>query len=377
MKVFQLDGPTWAFFTPEQMYGEQAKLRAANKNYINADLYMLTRMNKIYFNVKKTKVNYDGTISAQIFVGNSDLKQFERKAVKIPLIHFTYEIPSFKREFTTPNHCFFRLLYRQYEPKSQFKRKLVLIAKKLHAKGMLPNIALFYIMRAVFSTEVRVFHDSPYQINVYDPLIECTSNDEKAEVYRRKNPETYSLNNADWDLEKRSKVDFSNLPGFTEQYNSTYMVDQIANVFEVDVGGQEVLYIGKTEQEDFARLVSHDKLNKTNALHLRDEYKANVVHLLGFRYCDIFGSVACQSNIKKSDAITIAEATLINYFKPQDNTHYVDDSGANEWKHRKLLKRKHYQRVDLLLDIDGQYTKFYTTYLGHKGESSHSMGYKV
>ncbi|MGY5618845.1 hypothetical protein ACXHPE_17045 [Vibrio cincinnatiensis] len=377
MKVFQLDGPTWAFFTPEQMYGEQAKLRSANKNYINADLYMLTSMNKVLFNTKKTKVNYDGTISVEILVGNSSLKKFERKHLKIPLIHFTYEIPSVKKSFPTPEHCLAHLLYRQYQPKSKIKRKVISFAKKLHAKGLLSDIVLFVFSRAIFSSEVCVFHESQYEINVYDPLIESTTDDEKAKSYYQKNPEAFRINNAEWDIEKKKKVNFSMLPGFTDSYNSTYMVDQIVNSFEVDVGGQEVLYIGKTEQEDFERLVSHDKLNKTNALHLRDDYKANVVHLLGFRHYELIKAIPRASSIDKSDAITIAEATLINYFKPQYNTHYVNDDGAGNWQHRRLLKQKRYTYVNMLLDIDGQYTKFYTPDTVSSVKSSHSIEYSI
>ena len=34
-----------------------------------------------------------------------------------------------------------------------------------------------------------------------------------------------------------------------------------------------------------------------------------------------------KTSLSKSDAITIAEAELINYFQPQENGNYVKDKG--------------------------------------------------
>lgn len=71
-----------------------------------------------------------------------------------------------------------------------------------------------------------------------------------------------------------------------------------------------------------------------------------------------------QTSISEADAITIAEAELINYFKPSENEKYVKDEGKADWKHIKLLIRKKYRRVRGLLDVDGQYAKFFTPYVG-------------
>ncbi|MDO6575110.1 hypothetical protein, partial [Staphylococcus pasteuri_A] len=96
-----------------------------------------------------------------------------------------------------------------------------------------------------------------YEVSVYDPIIECTTDNEKAKLARQKNPRRYELNDANWDLEKKKEVNFDELPGFNETYNATFMVDQVVNLLDVDVGGQEVIYIGKTEQDDFNRLSAH------------------------------------------------------------------------------------------------------------------------
>ncbi|MDO6684507.1 MULTISPECIES: hypothetical protein [unclassified Agarivorans] len=377
MKTFNLEGPTWAFFTPEQMFGEEAKLRAAHKHYINADLYMLTKMNKVFFDTKKTRVTRDGSLSMVLHVGNQEKKEFDKIKLKFPLIISTYTIPSVKETFSSMKECFATLLYRQYVPRSDRKKTVVKIAKGLHRRGILTDKALFKVLMLVYSTEIKFEHKTPYEVSVYDPIIECTTDNEKAKLARQKNPRRYELNDANWDLEKKKEVNFDELPGFNETYNATFMVDQVVNLLDVDVGGQEVIYIGKTEQDDFNRLSAHNKLNKLNALHLRDEYKSNVVHLLGFKHYETIGFSNRNSNIKNSDAISTAEACLINYFKPRDNTHYVDDSGADGWKHRKVLKKKKYTNIKVLLDIDGQYTKFYTKHLGHQGKNSHDFEFRI
>lgn len=377
MKTFHLHGPTWAFFTPEQMYGEEAKLRSTNLNYQNADLYILTKMRKVFFDESKTRVTSDGHVLVEIKVGNPKSKTYEIKKLSIPLVLFTYEIPSVKETFKSMEHCFFNILYNQYAPKSKLKLKTFELAKKLHSLGFLPLKLLFRYMKYIYSTEIRVSHENLYEINVYDPIIECTTNNAKAEEYQNKYPKKYALNNTGWDLTKRSTIAFDKLPGFTDSYNSTYKIDQIVNLFNIDVGGQEILYIGKTEQEDFNRLLPHDKLNMINARHLRNDFESNVIHLLGFQYFDSISTLQNKSIISKPDAITIAEASLINYFKPKENTHYVKNDGIQKWKHRKLLKTKKFTCIKLLLDIDGQYTKFYTKHLNHEGKNSHDLDIKL
>ncbi|MCI4896597.1 hypothetical protein P3709_24080 [Vibrio parahaemolyticus] len=377
MKIFTLYDPKWAFFTPEQMFDEEAKLRSAHKHYLNADLYMLTKMNKVLFNPKKTKVTFGGDLSVEILVGNSEKKRFDKKRVRLPLIFTIYGFPSIKEKYKSIDLCFSMLLYERYKPSSEFKVKALSLAKIIHQHKLVSDRCLDRVIKFIYSTEVKVAHRNPYEINIFEPLLACMTDNDKAEQERKRNPKDYEMNNANWEQSKLKEVDFDKLPNFLEGYNSAYKIDQIVNYSELDVGGQEIVYIGKTEQEDFNRLSSHDKVNKINALHLRDEYKSNVIHLLGFKYCETIGSINRESNVKKSDAISTAEASLINYFKPHYNTHYVKNEGSRTWSHRVLLREKKFTHINLHFNVKGQYTKFFTKHLGHQGNNSYEIKFRI
>ena len=70
MKTLYFTGPTWMFMTPEQMYGEQAKVRSAHKHYQNADIYFLTKMRKVRFNPKKSFITSEGQIHIVLTLGD-------------------------------------------------------------------------------------------------------------------------------------------------------------------------------------------------------------------------------------------------------------------------------------------------------------------
>jgi hypothetical protein len=374
MKNFHFDGPTWAFLTPEQMYDEEGKLRRAHKHYQNADIYFLSIMNKCLFDPVKTKVSFNGNIECEVCLGDPVKKQFDRIKVSFPLPEIFYTMPGIKDRFKSRDEFLFFVLFNQYRPKSSFKGRLYNISLTLLKKGAISPNLCFKALRAIYASEVTVRHETRFEINIFDPLADCMTNNEKAEIARNSNPRFYALNEADWDKSKTKEVDYSKLPGAGDIENCRLTVDQVINHFDIEVGNQRVAYIGKTEQEPFDRLFPHEKLNKLDAKLLKNEYETLVIHLFGFMNWDEpVLSLPPRTSISETDAITIAEAELINYFKPTENDKYVKDDGKANWKHIKLLLNKRYKNISGLLDIDGQYAKFYTDHVGTRRLNRHEI----
>ncbi len=365
MKTFHFDGPTWAFLTPEQMYDEEGKLRRAHRHYQNADIYFLSIMNKCFFDPKKTRVTLDGSVRCVACVGDPDNKKFVRIKLLFPLAEILYAMPGIKDRFRNRDEFLFFILFKQYLPRKPFKNKIYLIARKLIARRILSPRLGFHILRAIYSSEIRVRHETRFEINIFDPIAYAITDNEKAEEARKANPRFYDLNEADWDSAKTQEVDYHKLPGAGSEENCRLTIDQVINHFGIEVGNQRIAYIGKTKQEPFDRLFPHKKLNELDAKLLKNEYETLIIHLFGFMNWDEpISTWPPQTSISEADAITIAEAELINYFKPSENEKYVKDEGKADWKHIKLLIRKKYRRVRGLLDVDGQYAKFYTPYVG-------------
>lgn len=374
MKNFHFDGPTWAFLTPEQMYDEEGKLRRAHKHYQNADIYFLAIMNKCLFNPSKTKVALDGSVKCEICVGDPTKKKFERINIKFPLADILYAMPGVKDRFRNRDEFLFFVLIKQYLPNTIFKKKIYLLVKRFLKRGALSPRFGFKILRAIYSSEITVRHETRFEINIFDPAADAITDDEKAQKSRKANPRFYDLNEADWDSQKTEEVDYSKLPGAGEKENCRLTIDQVVNHFGIDVGNQNIAYIGKTEQEPLDRLFPHKKLNKLDAKLLKNEYETLTIHLFGFMNWDAPAlSLPPNTSLAKADAITVAEAELINYFKPSENDKYVSDDGKADWKHIKLLLRKKYSKVRGLLDIDGQYAKFYTSHVGDSKLNRHEI----
>ncbi|WP_303288854.1 hypothetical protein [Marinobacter sp. SS8-8] len=283
-------------------------------------------------------------------------------------------MPGIKDRFDDRNEFLFFVLFNQYHPKGSFKKRVYELSRKLLKRGVISPTLCFKILRGIYSSEITVRHETRFEINIFDPLAHCMTNNEKAEQARKGNPRFYELNEADWDTSKTKDVDYSKLPSAEKAENCRLTVDQIINHFNIEVGNQKVAYIGKTEQEPFDRLFPHKKLNELDAKLLKNEYETLIIHLFGFMNWDEpVLSLPPTTSISKADAITIAEAELINYFKPSENDKFVKDDGKANWKHIKLLIRNRYKKIRGLLDVDGQYAKFYTLHVGDKNLNRHEV----
>ena len=374
MKIFHFDGPTWAFLTPDQMYDEEGKLRRAHMHYKNADIYFLSVMNKCLFEPRKTKVSLDGSIRCEAWIGDPEKKKFERIKLSFPLSEILYDMPGIKDRFKNRNEFLFYVLFNQYRPKRHFKNKLYTLALKFIKRGMISPAFGFVILRAIYSLDITVRHETRFEINIFDPVADAITDNKKAAEARKKDPHFYNLNEENWDILKTKEVDYSKLPGAGGIENCRLTIDQIVNHFGIDVGNQKIAYIGKTEQEPFDRLFPHKKLNELDAKLLKNEYETLIIHLFGFMSWDEpVLSFLPTTSIPKTDAITIAEAELINYFKPSENDIYVKDDGKANWNHTKLLLREKYRIIRGLLDVDGQYAKFYTSHVGNKKLNRHEI----
>lgn len=374
MKSFHFDGPTWLFLTPEQMYDEQGKLRRYHKHYQNADIYFLATMNKCFFDPSKTKITLDGNIKCEICTGDPVNKKFNRSSIKFPLSDILYAIPGIKDTFRNSDEFLFSVLMKQYRPQSTLKKRFYLIIISLIKRGVIPPTLGFKSLRAIYSSEITVRHETRFEINIFDPIADAIANNEKAQEARKTNPRFYDLNEADWDSQGTEKIDYNKLPGAGKKENCRLTIDQIVNHFGIDVGNQQIKYIGKTQQEPFDRLFPHEKLNKLDAELLRNEYETLIIHLFGFMSWDApVVSLPPTTSLTEADTITVAEAELINYFKPSENDIYVSDDGKANWNHIKLLLSKKYCKIRGLLDIDGQYAKFYTRHVGDTKLNRHEI----
>jgi hypothetical protein len=374
MKNFHFDGPTWAFLTPEQMYDEEGKLRRTHKHYQNADIYFMAIMNKCFFSPHKTRVTLNGRIRCEVCIGNPAKKKFYRKKLTFPLAEILYAMPGIKDRFHSSDGFLFFVLLNQYTPTSALKKRIYLSIIKLFKAGALPPEFAFKTLRAIYSSEIIVRHETRFEINIFDPVADAITGNEKTEETRKANSRFHDLNGEDWDSKKTAEIDYSKLPGAGEKENCRLTIDQIINHFDIDVGNQKIAYIGKTEQEPFDRLFPHKKLNELNAKLLKNEYETLIIHLFGFMSWDEpIVSWPPRTSISKADATTIAEAELINYFKPIENEKYVNNGGKSDWKHIKLLLREKYSIIRGLLDVDGQYAKFYTSHVGDNKLNRHEI----
>jgi hypothetical protein len=361
LKILYFGGPTWIFLTPEQMYGEEARLREANKNYQNADIYFLTKMRKVRFDVSKTKVTASGKVQVSITVGDPSGEHETRKLEFSP-VELLYSLKFVSQQYASSEHLFVKALFLLYEPKRVLARLAHFLGKKIIRPGGRQKLGIS-LMKWAYARDLRVKHDSPFELSLIDPLAVKMIDDGKVEEMKLSNPVAYERMRAsldeEWDASRLKEIDYDALPGAPGTLRLT--LDQLVNYFGVDVGPQEILYIGKTKRSPFARLLPHKALQEMQAKFLRNEGEAIVAHLFGFKSFDVNNGETRSSIMAKALATTCVEAELINYFKPVMNTHYVEDVKRPTWKHiRTLTARKAYSQIAVELSLDGQYTKFQT-----------------
>lgn len=375
MKTFYLGGPTWMFLIPDQMYGEDGKLRAAHHHYKNADIYFITKMCKIRFDTRQTRVTSDGQIQTTIIVGDPSGEHKTYRFV-FPHIYTLYSVKHIAPQFESVEHFFKYTLCHYYRPQSRLSRAAYKFGRSLATIKALSSLG-FTLMNWAYAREVKISHKTAYEITIDDPLLRSIVNNAEVEQMKTENPEVYrrqrELHDADWDTERLKKVDFSQLPGGGEALASRLTVDQVINIFDVDVGVQEILYIGKTNREPFERLLPHEKLQELESKFLRNDGESLIVHLFGFKKIDIANGTVNQTKLKKEDATSACEAELINYFKPAMNSDYVKDTGKSNWDYIRKMRANKYQQILVELDIDGQYTKFASTEAGISGKNKHAF----
>ncbi|UVK86130.1 hypothetical protein LOY52_14640 [Pseudomonas sp. B21-051] len=374
MKIFHFDGPSWAFLTPEQMYGEQGKLRLAHKHYQDANIYFLSVMNVCRFNPKKTRVTLNGDLQCEVEIGDPESRTFRYLQCSFPLVDMLHSLPGFMSRFPDRDTFLRYLLLERYLPQKKVKRQLYLATIRAYAKTWLSERFALKILLGIYSREVEVDHDTRYEIKIFDPFWDAVTDDKKAVDSRKNHPDFHALNNAMWDTTKTEEVNYSLLPGAEGRANCRLTIDQIVNHFGLDVGNQRIAYIGKTEQEPFERLFPHTTLNELNSELARNEYESLIIHLFGFRMrsLDLTSNKELKT-LTKSEAITITEAELINYFKPLKNVDYVKNHGKPKWEHIKLLLNKKYKSIRGLLEIDRQYARFYTAQVGDQKLNKHEI----
>lgn len=362
MKTLYFAGPTWMFVTPEQMYGEEGKLRSAHKHYKNADIYFLTKMRKVRFKPEKSGITGDGKIKVVVSLGDPT-GQHDETTFVFPAIELLYSMEHISTQFRSRENFFVYVLLYYYKPQRLRSRLAHWIGSRLIVKRIAQEMACS-LLKWSYSREVRVSHKNAYEISIEDPLARALTDDNKVEEMKQSNPAAYeriqALFDADWDTELLKSVDYKKLPGSSRKGTLRLTVDQVINHFEVDVGPQEIVYIGKTEREPFERLLPHEKLQELQSRFLRNDGEAIVVHLFGFKVFDVEGVEMKETCINASEAVTANEAELINYFKPVMNDKYVRDAGKRKWVHMVSLKSKGYRQIVTLLEVDGQYTKFVT-----------------
>lgn len=369
MNIIGYSGPKYLFLIPEEMYGEVGKLKSSHFNTKNADIYFLSKMKKVKFDKLFYKVTKDALIEIKVLVANKD-KAYEEKKVKIEIIDYFYLLPHIINEFENKDTFFFYILYNLFRPKNYFSNIILEISKKFYRKKLILKETVFNIMKYIYSSEVKVTFDSDYTILIDEPILKILTDEENIKLLEEIYPEEYeriiNLNEEPFDKESLKKVDHSKLG----KYNSNSIVlsiDQVVNLLNIDVGEQEILYIGQTKREPFERLLTHKKLQELTSSFLRNDNEAIVVHLLSFQ---TYSNLNIYSKLTKKDILTALEAELISYFKPEMNDIFKDGN-RQEWTHIKNIKKLGIEHIFIELDIDGQYCKFITNHIRNDNPNKH------
>lgn len=368
-------GPLYMFITPEEMYGELGKLKSSHINYKEADIYFLSKMKKVKFDKSFKKVTKDASVEIKVMVFNKDGSYKEQKG-EIEIVDFFYSFPHIKKDFRSKDEFLFNILYSLYIPQKFIWKKILKIAKGFFIKGLLSEEVLFKLLKYIYSTEVKVEFFSDYTISIDEPISKILTDEEglrvQQELFPDRHEEILNLNNEAFDKESLEKVDYAKL----DEYNSESIIlsiDQIVNKFDIDVGEQEILYIGQTQREAFERLLPHEKLQELTSKFLRNDNEAIVVHLFGFQ---VFSNLISYHKLKSDDKLTALEAELIKYFRPEMNDKFKNGN-RNSWKHIKNMKKLGVKEIMIELDIDGQYCRFTTKKVKKENPNQHIIRIKL
>lgn len=368
-------GPLYMFITPEEMYGELGKLKSSHINYKEADIYFLSKMKKVKFVKSFKKVTKNASVEIKVKVSNGDDSYKEQKG-EIEIADFFYSLPHIEKEFRSKDEFLFYILYSLYVPKNFIWDKILKTAKGFFIKGLLSEEALFRLMKYIYSKEIKVEFFSDYTISIDEPISKILTDEEglkiQKELFPERHEEILDLNNEPFDKDSLSKVDHSKLDEFNSE-SIILSIDQIVNMFNINVGVQEILYIGQTQREAFERLLPHEKLQELTSKFLRNDNEAIVVHLFGFQ---VFSNLISYPKLKPKDKLTALEAELIKYFRPEMNDIFKNGN-RNSWDHIKNMKKLGLKEIMIELDIDGQYCKFTTNKVKKENPNQHIIRIKL
>lgn len=359
MKVLIFSEPTYIFVTPDEMYGELGKLKSCHKYAKNANIYFITKMKKVKFDTNYKKINLDGNITLKILLGDTV------KKITFDPIDYIYNINTeyFQAIFKNKNNFFIYLMHNQFTPQKAFMRLTMKIIKNAFIKKVINKKYYFKLMKIIYAKDMNIIFPTAYTVSINEAMVKATTSNTNTE-----NLEMVPFDNQ-YDEDCYEKVDMGKLE-FRESGSLILTIDQIINLNNIDVGDQEVLYIGQTKREPFERLLPHEKLQKLVSTYTRNENEAIVVHLFNFK------KLINYSDISKTDEINALEAELIHYFKPIENIHYVD-SNRNTWSHIKKLKSLKYSGVAIELNMDGEYCKFKTAHINPENKNIHFINTKL
>ncbi len=344
------------FITPEEMYGELGKIKSCHLHHKEADIYFLTKMKKVKFDISSKKIRKNGTIEVSVLLGDEN-GNFKIKKGVIEIIDFFYSMPHIQQSFENKNQFFFYMLDNEFLPKKKLNRFFFKLSKLLHSKNIIPVTSYFSILSYFYSDEVNIDYLSPYTLCINEPLAKLLTDEKRIAQQKVLYPDEHrtieELNMKPYDDECLQDIDHSRLPNYYEK-SLILTIDQIINILDIDVGMQEVMYIGQTVREPFERLLPHEKLQELTSRFLRNDGEALVIHMFGFQ---TFSNTLQFSQLSFNDKITTIEAELIKYFKPEMNDKYKNGN-RERWKHIKALKKLGMEEIFLELDLDGQYCKF-------------------
>lgn len=371
-KIIGFSGPLYLFLTPGEMYGEIGKLKSCHKNYKESDIYFLTKMKHTKFD-EKFKKNIKGQVKIKVLVGDEKFK------VSLDPVDYIFKVGKYKRLFNNKDELFFYFMHNIFIPSKKYNLILLKTCKKLFLKNILSEVIYINILKYLYSMEVKVTFLTPYTISIDEPFTKIITDKKKNEEFKNKFPDKYqeieNFMNRDFDSECIKNIKTHKLP-YADIDAINFSIDQIINLENIDVGEQEILYIGQTDREPFERLLPHEKLQELTSRFLRNDKEAIVIHLFGFKSL-LFGNSQLKhtlpndkKKLSNKEIITILEAELINYFKPQMNSDYKDGIRKN-WKHIKKLKNLRYSHIFVELDIDGQYCKFKTDEVINENMNQH------
>lgn len=370
-KSIGFTGPSYLFLTPNEMYREVGKLKQCHNNYKQADIYFLTKMKHVKFNEEYTEIKKNKIIIKIICAG------VEKEVILDPMDHI-YKIKHMKNIFQNKEELFFYMLHNEYTTKNRYLHFIYTNSKKLFMAKILSRKIYINILKYIYSKEIKVTFLTPYTVSIDEPILKIITDEKKNSEYKSQFPKRYEevqkKLNSEFNEECISNINYDKLP-FHHLRAINYSIDQIVNIENIDIGEQEILYIGQTEREPFARLLPHEKLQELGLTYLRNDKEAIVIHLFGFQTL-IFDNNKNYVNINEinkltnKEIITTLEAELINYFKPIMNSDYKHGERKN-WKHVKKLKYLKYKNIIIEQDIDGLYCKFKTKTIDIENKNKH------